>query len=141
MSKLTLRLVSDFGFNKVFLTSNSKLLEIKQKAADVLNCKPSHITLFVADQKILDNDNLPLSRVKKIVHGTTVHAKSSAPPKGANDEMMTEKTPQAPTSVPAPSKPQAEPVEEVSRPRCQHGPRGKCVHCINIQSEVTKNFF
>ena len=137
MSKIILRLVSDFGFNKVFLTSNSKLLEVKQKAAEVLGCKPSHITLLVKDQKITESDNMPLSRVKKLPHGTTVQVKSSAPPKGSNDEMMTEK---GSTPVQPPNPAPAVQEEEKSRPRCVHGPRGKCVHCINIESEVRFSF-
>jgi hypothetical protein len=77
MSTISLRLISDHGFNKLQLTGNSRLSVIKHYAAEVLSCPVHSIELYVAQKKIISPDSTILDKIKDIINGTTINVKTT----------------------------------------------------------------
>lgn len=125
MSKISVRLVSDYGRNKLDQTSDSKLHEIKTKAAEVLSCKNQDITLSINGVQIKEGDNMPLSKCRTIKHGVTINVVS----KKSNNEMMMEEK-KAPQKLGQSFANTNNVKKDEPRSKCTHGPNGMCVHCL-----------
>lgn len=131
--KVSIRIISDYGRNALQLTMDSKLHEIRSKAAEVLKCKNSEITLTIAGKRITESDNFPLCKVKNIKAPVTV---INATANTSNDEMMIEeKKPMGQSSL-LNSTLKTEPKPDMTKPRCSCGPKGKCVICIDDKSKT-----
>ena len=76
MSTISIRLISDHGFNKLQLSGNSSLLVIKLRAAEILSCPVHSIELYVAQKKIVAPDSTILDKIKDIANGTTINVKT-----------------------------------------------------------------
>jgi len=138
--KVSIRLISEYGRNAMQLTMDSKLREIREKAADVLKCKNSEITLTIDGKKIVESDNMSLCKVKNIKSPVTV---INASGKSSGSEMMIEekKAPNNHSSTLASTSKDGKMDEESLpiRPKCTHGPMGKCIGCLNDSTKQAFN--